>query len=148
MWYVVSMVGNLCTIFGSVMFLMSGTFVRSNSEILIGFGAFCTWASITKYLRNTESLNIIMRTFHESIPLIAKVWLGILPVYIAVCFLTITVMFEFQASYGTATSAFYTFFSLQAGDALYDTYTSMRKINFIYALFFMYGFLFFLVSIM
>lgn len=95
MWYVVSMVGNLCTIFGSVMFLMSGTFIRSNSEILIGFGAFCTWASITKYLRNTESLNIIMRTFHESIPLIAKVWLGILPVYIAVCFLTITVCFEF-----------------------------------------------------
>ena len=148
MWYFVSMIGNLCTIFGSVMFLMSDVFEISNSELLIGAGAFCTWSSITKYLRNTQSLNVIMRTFHEAIPMIAKVWLGILPVYIGVCFLTITVCFEFPASYGTATSAFYTFFSLQAGDALYDTYTSMRKVNFIYALLFMYCFLFFLVSIM
>ena len=95
MWYLVSMVGNLCTIFGSIMFLISDVFDLSNSELLIGAGAFCTWASITKYLRNTESMNIIMRTFHEAIPLIAKVWLGIMPVYIGVCFLTITVCFEF-----------------------------------------------------
>ena len=148
MWYFVSMIGNLCTIFGSMMFLMSDIFEISNSELLIGAGAFCTWSSITKYLRNTQSLNVIMRTFHEAIPMIAKVWLGILPVYIGVCFLTITVVYEFPASFGTATSAFYTFFSLQAGDALYDTYTSMRKVNFIYALLFMYCFLFFLVSIM
>ena len=112
MWYIVSMCGNLCTIFGSICFLLSNKFTLRYSEVFIGCGAFCTWASITKYLGNTESFNIIMRTFHEAIPLIAKVWIGIFPIYVGVCFLSITVLWEFEESFGTATSSFFTIFSL------------------------------------
>lgn len=38
-------------------------------------------------------------------------------------------------------------FSVQAGDALFDTFTSMKEVNLLYATLFMYIFLFFLVSI-
>ena len=146
-WYLVAMCGNLCTIFGSVMLLLSNKFELRYSEVFLGFGAFCTWSSITKYLSNTKNFSIIMRTFHEAIPLIIKVWVGILPFYIGVAFLTITVMYEFQESFGGASQGFFTIFSLQAGDALYDTYTAMRYCNFIYANLFMYGFLFFLIAL-
>jgi len=146
-WYLVAMCGNLCTIFGSIMLLLSNTFVLGYSEVFLGFGAFCTWSSITKYLNNTKNFSIIMRTFHEAIPLIMKVWVGILPFYIGVTFLTITVMYEFQESFGGATQGFFTIFALQGGDALYDTYTAMRYCNFFYANLFMYGFLFFLIAL-
>ena len=76
-----------------------------------------------------------------------QVWIGILPIYIGVCFLSISVLWEFKESFGTFSSGFYTMFSVQAGDALFDTYHSMKLANYYYALIFMYIFIFFVISI-
>ena len=95
LWYVVSMTGNLCTIFGSIMLVLSNDFELGYAEVFVGFGAFCSWSSITKYLGNTQHFNIIMRTFSEAIPLIIKVWVGILPIYIGIAFLSVTILYEF-----------------------------------------------------
>lgn len=38
-------------------------------------------------------------------------------------------------------------FSVQAGDALFDTYAAMKLANFFYAQFFMYAFIFFVIAI-
>ena len=48
-------------------------------------------------------------------------WIGILPIYIGVCFLSCSILWEFKASFGDFTNGFYTMFSLQAGDAVFDT---------------------------
>lgn len=58
-----------------------------------------------------------------------------------------TVAWEFKASFGDFSSGFYTMFSVQAGDALYDTFTSIKEANFWFAQLFMYLFIFFVVSI-
>lgn len=65
------------------------------AEIFIGFGAFFTWCSIVKYLSNTEDYYVITRTFMKAIPLIMRVWIGILPIYIGICFLCMCVMWDF-----------------------------------------------------
>ena len=57
------------------------------------------------------------------------------------------ILWPFEASFGSFESGLYTMFSVQAGDALFDTFTSMKLVNLFYATAFMYGFLFFLVSI-
>ena len=145
-WYLISMTGNLASIFGSTFVIFSDYFALGFSEIAIGFGAFCTWCSITKYLANTEELYVINRTFKKAIPTMMKIWLGILPIYIGVCFLSMAYMWEFSESFGTFSSGFYTMFSVQAGDALFDTWVSMKKADFFYAMAFMYGFIFFVVS--
>lgn len=122
-------------------------FTLGYAEVFIGLGAFCTWSSITKYLANTEDFYVILRTFKEAIPTIAKVWIGILPIYIGVCFLSMTVLWEFEESFGTFQRGFYTMFSVQAGDALFDTYASMKAASFFYSIAFMYIFIFFVISI-
>ena len=132
-WYIVSLLGDLCCIFGSLFIIFPEQFTLGYCEVFIGIGAFCTWSSITKYLSNTGDFYVIMRTFKNAIPTIIKVWIGILPIYIGVCFLSMCVLWEFKDSFGNFTKGFYTMFSVQAGDALYDTYASMRDANFLYA---------------
>ena len=54
-----SLIGNLCSIFGSLFVIFSCFFDTGYAETFIGLGAFCTWSSITKYLANTEDFYII-----------------------------------------------------------------------------------------
>lgn len=51
--YLIALVGNLFTIFGSILNLLSNYFPLGTGEVFIGAGAFCAWVSITKYLANT-----------------------------------------------------------------------------------------------
>ena len=111
-WYIVSLAGNLCSIFGSLFVIFAEYFPLGYAEAFIGIGAFCTWCSITKYLANTEDFYVIIRTFKAAIPLIAKVWIGILPIYIGVAFLSMCVVWEFKESFGSFESSFYTMFSV------------------------------------
>ena len=99
--YLLALIGDLCTIFGSTIMILSNYYPLSLGELFIGFGAFCSWVSITKYLANTKNYYVIMRTFYKSIPLITKVWIGILPIYIGLCFLSIAICWEFKAYFGS-----------------------------------------------
>ena len=62
-WYLVSLTGNLCTIFGTAMLIWQQYFALGIAEIFVGLGAFCTWCSIVKYLANTEDYYVIARTY-------------------------------------------------------------------------------------
>ena len=98
--YLVALLGDLCLIFGSIMMILSNNFDLAIGEVFIGAGAFCMWVSITKYLANTKSFFVIMRTFYKAIPTITKVWIGILPIYIGLCFLSISICWEFKTYFG------------------------------------------------
>ena len=141
------MLGDILLIFGCLFLIFADIFTLGYAEVFIGIGTFCIWSSITKYLANTEDFYVILRTFNAAIPTILKVWIGILPFYFGVCYLSMCVAWEFKDSFGNFTSGFYTMFSVQAGDALYDTFTSIKEANFWYAQIFMYLFIFFVVSI-
>ena len=146
-WYIVSLLGDLFLIFGCMFTIFANEFMLGYAEIFLGLGTMCIWSSITKYLANTEEFYVILRTFKAAIPSIVKVWIGVLPFYIGVCFLSMTVAWEFKDSFGDFTSGFYTMFSVQAGDALFDTFASLKEANFWYAQIFMYLFIFFVISV-
>ena len=142
-----SLTGNLCSIFGSIFVIFCQYFSTGSAEAFIGLGAFCTWASIVKYFSNTGDYYVITRTFKHAVPLIARVWIGILPVYAGIAFLSISVEWAFPESFRSLMPAFYTFFSVQAGDALFDTFVSMKTANYFYGHIFAYLFIFFVVSL-
>lgn len=90
---------------------------------------------------------MIARTYKAAFPMIARVWIGILPIYFGVNFLCMATLWPFEECFGDFSKGMFTMFSIQGGDALFDTFTSIKEINLIYASLFMYGFLFFVVSI-
>ena len=110
--YLVALLGDLCLVFGCIMMILSNNFNLYIGELFIGAGAFCIWVSITKYLANTKGFFVIMRTFYKALPSIIKVWIGILPIYIGLSFLSISICWEFKTYFGSLTQGGYTLFSL------------------------------------
>merc|ERR1712226_1102811 len=129
------------------MIMLSNYFDLAVGEVLIGFGAFCSWVSITKYLANTKNFYIIMRTFQKAVPLITKVWIGIAPIYIGLCFLSITICWNFPVYFGSFGRGLFTLFSLQAGDQVHDMWAGMANGNFFYGQLFGYCWVFFACAI-
>jgi hypothetical protein len=58
-WHFVTLLGCLSSIFGSIFLIFSEFFYLAYADIFIGFGAFCCWCSITKYLANTQDFSVI-----------------------------------------------------------------------------------------
>jgi hypothetical protein len=53
LWQLVTFVGDLCIIFGTLFFYASNIFDLAVSELFIGFGVFLIWISIVQYFENT-----------------------------------------------------------------------------------------------
>jgi hypothetical protein len=81
-WSIVTLIGNLFTMFGAVFYLFSRFFNAKLVEAFIGFGCFFSWISIIRYLENTAKFNVISRTFAVAIPKVISLQFGILPLYI------------------------------------------------------------------
>ena len=132
-WYIIALIGDILLIFGCSFMIVAEIFPLASAEGFIGVGTFCIWSSIIKYLSNTSDFYVIIRTFNEALPAILKVVVGVVPFYIGVCFLSISTVWQFKDMFGSWGSGFYTLFSVQAGDALFDTYHTMKEANFWYA---------------
>ena len=78
------------------------------SELFVGFGSLCIWSSVTKYLAATDDYSLVLRTGKAAMPLIARVWFGIMPILIGIAFLSITLLWEVDDCFGTFGKAFYT----------------------------------------
>ena len=52
-WAIVSLIGNLLTMFGSIFYIMSGVFLLTTVNMFLSCGCFCTWVSFTRYYENT-----------------------------------------------------------------------------------------------
>jgi hypothetical protein len=146
-WYIIVLVGDVCLILGTIFIIIGQEYPMALSEIFVGFGTFCIWASVTKYLSATDDYSLVMRTAKAAMPLIARVWFGIMPILIGIAFLSITLLWEVDDCFGTFGKSFYTQFSVQAGDALFDTYHVMVMANYWYGMFFAYCYIFFAISI-
>ena len=74
-------------------------------------------------------------------------WVGVLPIYIGIVFLSISIDWAFADSFSGILPGFYTLFSLQAGDAVFDTFTSAKNANYFYGHLFGWFYVFFAVAI-
>jgi|LakMenEpi03Aug12_release.lakeMendotaPanAssembly.Ray.scaffolds.fasta_scaffold284681_1 hypothetical protein len=58
-WSIVSAIGNLLTIFGSMFYLLNDWFPFYQAEHFLGFGCFLTWISVTRYYAHTKDYFLI-----------------------------------------------------------------------------------------
>ena len=49
-WTLVTLIGDICTILGSIFFYWTNHFPVLLGEFFVGFGAFFLWISITRYV--------------------------------------------------------------------------------------------------
>lgn len=67
-WYLVTFLGDLCIVFGTMFFYASNIFDLGVSELIIGVGTFLIWLSVVKYFENTQHHYTILRTMARASP--------------------------------------------------------------------------------
>jgi len=122
-WSVISAIGNLLTIFGSIFYLTQHWFPFFRTEHFLGFGCFLTWISFTRYFAHTKDYALISRTFGLSIPLVLRVMLGWLPIYIGFALLGVCLFWPFRDYFDNLPNAMFTLYAVMNGDSVGDVFS-------------------------
>jgi hypothetical protein len=147
-WSVVTLIGNLFTIFGSSFYIFSRFFNSKLIEIFIGFGCFFSWVSIIRYLENTRQFSVITRTFSVAIPKVAALQFGILPVYVGYTLMGRALFWQDLHAFMDFSKAAFTLFSVANGDSVWDTFSGTTRSRYIVGFLYSLAWTFFGVIIM
>ena len=125
-----SAAGNLFSFFGCFFYLISSLFVYWEIEAFVGLGCCLTWYSITKYFANTKDYTIISRTFSLAIPLVVKVMIGGLPIFIGFVLLGVCLFWPFRGHFDSVSNSAFTLFGMMNGDNVgeYFSGTSLTRL--------------------
>lgn len=147
-WSVVSAIGNLLTIFGSIFYICNKWFPYYQAEHFLGFGCFLTWISITRYINHTKDYALIHRTFSLSIPLVLKVMLGWLPIFIGFALLGVCLFWPFRDYFDSLPNAMFSLYACMNGDSVGDIFTGTTKSRLMLGQIFVYTFTIFSMCIL
>ena len=146
-WSVVSLFGDLCTIFGSLFYIMSAFFPLSQTELFIGLGCAFHWISISRYFANTHSYSVITRTLAVAIPMNFKIMLGVMPIFIAFCLFAMSAFWTLTANFNNFSNTSYTLFCMMNGDSILSTFIGTTKTYMIMGQIFCYTFTFLAICV-
>jgi hypothetical protein len=82
LWNIVTIIGNIIQIAGSVTYLFDKAENIVVTTILIGIGCLLAWINSIRYLKHIPSYFIVYKTLTQSLPTALKLLLGILPIYV------------------------------------------------------------------
>jgi len=146
MWVILTVVGNLCQMFGAVMFLYNQEIIQKVQETLIGLGCFCAWVGLTRFLEHTSNAYIIINTLKRSFNVIIPYIIGLLPIFMAYVFLGFCLFWKTGVYTGT-TDSMVAAFAVLLGDSVYDFFiAAVRENNFIGQLY-MFSFIVFFICV-
>lgn len=126
-WSILSVFGDLCTIFGSLFYIMSAFFPLSQTELFIGLGCAFNWIAISRYFANTQSYSVITRTLVVAIPMNIRIMLGVLPIFIAFCLFAMSAFWTLTSNFNNFSNTSYTLFSMMNGDSILSTFIGTTK---------------------
>ena len=146
-WSILSFVGNLCTIFGSIFYLCSTTFAMSDTEVLIGIGCATNWLAVLRYFSHSPQYSIIMRTLKIAVPMNIKIMFGVLPIFIGYCLFAMSVFYQNRDFFGSFSDTSYAFFSIMNGDSILANFIICSNQNSILGQVMLYSFTFMAICV-
>lgn len=114
--------GNLCTIFGSIFYILSTYFALPQIEFMIGLGCAINWIAIGRYFALSRSYSIITRTLKVAVPMNIKIMAGIAPIFIGYVLLAMSLFWNNRDFFSDFSDTSYTFFSMMNGDSILVTF--------------------------
>ena len=141
-WNIISFIGNLLQIAGTLIYLLS---VKEDSRIpssLMGLGCFCAWINSARYLMMNMEYYLLFVTFFQSLPEIFKFIISILPIFIGSIMLLCCVLWvsEYFVSPGRG---LFVGLALYLGDIVTDSGERLPVISYFWANLYIYCFLIF-----
>jgi hypothetical protein len=121
-WYLFMCVGNLCTIFGSIFYILSPFFLMNKIELMIGLGCAINWISVCRYFALSRQYSLISRTLKVAVPMNIKIMAGIAPIFIGYILLAMSLFWNDREFFSSFSDTAYTFFSMMNGDSILVTF--------------------------
>ena len=143
-WVFLTFVGNLFQIFGSIMFFLVTHIPMRFFDIVVGLGSFCAWMNILRYLEDYPNAYTVVHTFKRAFPILWRYIVGILPLFMAFCFLSMALFWKTQY-YNSASGAMLANFALLNGDSVYMFFSGAVGVNFFWGFVYMYSFIVFFI---
>jgi hypothetical protein len=140
-WSIVSLIGNILLIIGTVLQIMSKLKNMTTAEIFLGFGCMLTWVSFSRYIESASQYTFISRTLLAALPVVMRTMIGIFPFFIGFAFLGLCLFWD-SIQFNSPSSAMFTLFSLMNGDSISDVYTDITYQKFLFGNLYMYTFVF------
>lgn len=121
-WSVLAILSNIFTFFGSVCYLFPGAYDLSSTEVMIGVGCGLNWISVTRYFTHDRQYSLITRTMSKAIPIVFKIMIGILPIFIGYALLSMCLFWAYRSHLSGFSNTMYMLFSMMNGDSIMNTF--------------------------
>lgn len=146
-WSIMSFFGDLCTVFGSIFYIMSPFFPLSQTELFIGLGCAIHWVCVARYFANTDQYSVITRTLAVAIPMNLKIMLGVAPIFVGFCLFAMSAFWTLTQNFNNFSNTSYTLFSMMNGDSILGTFIGTTKTHMIAGQLFCYTFTFLAICV-
>lgn len=143
-WILFNIIGNLSQFFSGVITVLDNGTLLKVHEALIGLGTFCAWVGLVQYLDHTSKTYTIINTIKRSSSVLGPYLIGILPIFMAYCFLGICLFWKTGIYTGT-TSSMVAAFALINGDSVYAFFSASYEVNSFLGQLYMYTFIVFFI---
>jgi len=124
-WSLLSIIGNLCTFFGSMCYIVPKGYNLQTTELLIGIGCGLNWISVTRYFTHSRQYSLITRTLQKAVPTNIKLMIGILPIFIGYTLFCLSLFWAYRSHLSNSSDAGYMLFCMMNGDSILNTFQAV-----------------------
>jgi len=139
MWSLISILGNIVQIFGSVLSLFDSNNTMTSTEILVGFGCMLAYINIGRYLEYNREYSTIFATIKRALPNVLRYLLGVMPIFFGFIFFGLCMFWRSERFVNTS-STMITLFSMLNGDSIFDIFNDLTGVSFFIGQFYCYIF--------
>lgn len=144
LWVIMTIVGNLCQIIGVVTAFIDSDMMDDSHQIVVGFGCWCAWVNIVRYLENSNESYALVYALQRSLGNLLWYFMGILPIYMGFVFLGMSIFWN-CGYFQNVIAAMATTYAFLNGDTVYTIFMAIQQENYFFGL--LYSFLFILFFI-
>lgn len=145
-WSLVTIMGDILLITGSLFLMLNTRTVSQKGEIILGLGAMLTWFSLLKFYQNLKGYNIIANTIENACEIVFKALTGIMPIFIGYGMLG-TCIFWRSHRFSSFSTTMFSLFAVMNGDMIFDAWHDIDTVDFLLAQLYLYTFIFFAILV-
>lgn len=144
LWIIITIVGNLCQIIGVVTAFIDSDMLNTRHQIIVGFGCWCAWVNIVRYLENSNESYALVHALQRSLGNLLWYFIGIVPIYMGFVFLGMSIFWNSGYFQNTVASMATTYAFLN-GDTVYNIFTALQQENYFFGLLYSFFFILFFI---
>ena len=146
-WSIISALSCIFLFIASVILLFNITRMQLFCEIFVGMGSFLAWTNMGRYLEYNIRYSQIYMTIGNSMKIVIKYIVGVLPIFIAFILLGCALFWR-SDDFSSPHRVMMTLFSLSQGDSVYDIFYDLGSFGKLLGYSYLYAFsIFFMIIV-